>query len=74
MRRSVAFLIPTVLLLGSACAAPTIEPTPLASGQWMAFASRRDGNWEIYRMRVDGSQVTNLTNDSAEDAWPSWGP
>jgi len=40
----------------------------------MAFASRRDGNWEIYRMRVDGSQVTNLTNDSAEDAWPSWGP
>jgi len=59
-------LILTTLLLASACK----EKPP----QWIAFISDRDGNYEIYKMRADGSQVTRLTNNLAEDWAPSWGP
>lgn len=55
-------------------AAPTIETTPLGTGQWIAFVSQRDGNSEIYKMRADGSQVTRLTHNPANDTYPSWGP
>ncbi|MEW6363287.1 MAG: hypothetical protein AB1714_01470 [Acidobacteriota bacterium] len=33
----------------------------------IAFASNRDGNYEIYVMNADGSGVTRLTNISATD-------
>ena len=33
----------------------------------IAFASDRDGNWEIYIMNVDGSEQTRLTNNPADD-------
>ena len=43
--------------------------------------SNRDGNYEIYVMNVadalqgnEGSEVTRLTNDPAEDGRPSWSP
>ena len=29
---------------------------------------------EIYVMNVDGSNLTNLTNNAAPDAYPSWSP
>ena len=38
----------------------------------MAFASNRDGQFEIYVMDRDGSNQTNLTNNSATDYRPSW--
>jgi WD40-like Beta Propeller Repeat len=38
----------------------------------IAFQSNRDGNWEIYVMRADGSGVRRLTDDDAEDGEPSW--
>ncbi len=37
-----------------------------ADGQWIYFASSLAGNWDIYRMRPDGSGIQNLTED-----WPS---
>ncbi len=40
----------------------------------IAFVSDRDGNLEIYVMNVDGSEQTNLTNNSASDWFPSWSP
>ena len=46
----------------------------LESRTKIAFASNRDGNFEIYIMDVDGSQQTNLTNNSADDILPSWSP
>jgi hypothetical protein len=36
--------------------------------QRIAFTSRRDGNEEIYVMNADGTEQTNLTNNSAADA------
>jgi len=40
----------------------------------IAFASNRDGNFEIYSMSADGNQPSNLTNNSAWDEYPSWSP
>jgi Tol biopolymer transport system component len=38
----------------------------------IVFSSNRDGNEEIYTMNPDGSNVTRLTNNSANDQYPSW--
>ena len=40
----------------------------------IAFASNRDGNWEIYLMNPDGSQQERLTQNSARDLSPVWSP
>jgi Tol biopolymer transport system component len=40
----------------------------------IAFMSQRDGNWEIYVMDADGSNQTNLTNNSANDIAPAFSP
>jgi len=40
----------------------------------IAFASDRDGDFEIYRMNADGSGQTNLTNHSGQDYEPAWSP
>ena len=36
--------------------------------------SKRDGNYEIYIMNADGSNVTRLTDNPAEDTFPSLSP
>ncbi len=36
-------------------------------GQWVYFSSSINGNWDIYRMHPDGSQVQNLTEGSTAD-------
>ncbi len=44
-----------------------------AQGQ-IAFMSDRDGNWEIYVMDADGKNQRRVTNNPADDKWPSWSP
>ena len=34
----------------------------------IAFTSNRDGDWEIYTIRPDGTGLTRLTNSSGNDA------
>jgi Tol biopolymer transport system component len=46
---------------------------PGPNGQ-IAFSSNRDGNFEIYSMNDDGSDVTRLTDNDANDFDPSWSP
>jgi VCBS repeat-containing protein len=43
-------------------------------GKWIAFASDRDGNWELYKMTADGETIVRLTDHPAADGWPSWTP
>ena len=43
-------------------------------GRYIAFESKRDGNWEIYVMDSDGSNPRRLTDHPAEDKYPSWSP
>ena len=40
----------------------------------IAFASNRGGKFEIYVRNADGSERTNLTNNPADDEYPSWSP
>ena len=43
-------------------------------GSRIAFVSNRDGNAEIYVAVADGSGVTRLTEDPADDVSPAWSP
>lgn len=40
----------------------------------IAFASDRDGNFEIYTMNSDGGGLTRVTDNPAEDTHPTWSP
>ncbi len=43
-------------------------------GQKIAFAAEKDGNWDIFYMNTDGTDITRLTAHPAEDVYPSWSP
>ncbi len=40
----------------------------------IVFQSNRDGDFEIYTMKADGSQQTRLTNNPQRDLMPDWSP
>jgi Tol biopolymer transport system component len=48
------------------------EPAWSPDGSRIAFASQRDGNFEIYVMRSDGSNPARITNHVADDRSPAW--
>lgn len=43
-------------------------------GDWIAFTSRRDGDYEIYRIRPDGTGLQRLTHSPGTDAHESFSP
>jgi len=47
---------------------------PMPDGERVVFRSNRDGNREIYTMRLDGRDLRRLTTDPAEDGEPVWSP
>jgi Tol biopolymer transport system component len=51
--------------------AQDIDPT-LNSNGWVAFSTDRDGNSEIYIVRVTGGPAFNLTKNSSQDRYPDW--
>jgi hypothetical protein len=51
-----------------------ITPTWSPDGTRIAFATNRDGNYEIYVMLADGTRPVRLTNHPAFDADPAWRP
>jgi dipeptidyl aminopeptidase/acylaminoacyl peptidase len=72
------FAVSAILLLPSLLVIPINQSAwagtfPRPNGQ-IAFSSNRDGNFEIYTMSEDGSDVTRLTEDDANDFDPSWSP
>jgi Tol biopolymer transport system component len=50
------------------------KPAYSPDGEKIAFSSNRDGQWEIYVMNSDGTGQTRLTNNTANDWFPAWGP
>jgi TolB protein len=78
-------LVSLVLLSGCAPAEPTPTPAPTPiptapapepgslNGQ-IVFSSDRDGNYELYVMNADGSDVRRLTTSSGVDYLPAWSP
>ena len=55
--------------------APTWFSVPgflgLIREDWIAFTTNRDGNQEIYKIKPDGSGLTNLTKNPANDYSPT---
>ncbi|MEM7032095.1 MAG: FHA domain-containing protein [Chloroflexota bacterium] len=43
-------------------------------GTQVAFMSRRDDNWDIYVVNIDGTGLRRLTRDAADDGLPTWSP
>lgn len=43
-------------------------------GNRIVFQSNRTGNFQIYVMNADGSDIVRLTNHRGNDFYPSWGP
>jgi TolB protein len=42
-------------------------PKYYSDNRKIVFQSHRDGNWEIYMMKLDGTGQTNLTNHPRTD-------
>jgi TolB protein len=43
-----------------------------ASAERIAFAAYKNGQWDIYSLSLDGSELRQLTNDSYEDTDPAY--
>jgi TolB protein len=50
------------------------DTAPAGYGGRIAFMSDRDGNWEIYVTRDDGTGLKRLTNNASDDGLPTWSP
>jgi hypothetical protein len=50
--------------------ADDVHPAWGPSQAWLIFASNRDGDFEIYTMKPDGSDVTKLTDNTVFDGDP----
>jgi Tol biopolymer transport system component len=56
---------------------PAWSPAPPyggAGGSKIAFASDRDGSYDIWVMNTDGSNLVKLTDSPARDRYPIWSP
>jgi len=51
-----------------------INPAWSPDGKWIAFASNRTGNFDVYIMNSNGAQygLIQVTTDAAVDAEPAW--
>lgn len=75
---------PALSLLGETTPTPlrTLEPLPgvptptpaIFESERIAFVSSRGGSDDIYVINADGSGLARLTDDSARDSDPAWGP
>ncbi|WP_158296637.1 TolB family protein [Nocardioides albidus] len=73
MMQLAVLLLAAATLVATGTTAPAEAVVPGPNGR-IAFASARDGNWEIYVMNADGSGQTRLTFDGASDGGPAWSP
>jgi Tol biopolymer transport system component len=67
-------LVGILALAAVACDSGEDTGTNGSSSGKIAFASDRDGNYEIYFMNADGTGQTRLTRNSADDYDPVWSP
>ncbi len=61
---------PQVLLNDPTVRSPAASP----DGRSIAVMSMQNGNWDIYAINVDGSELIRLTDHPATDGLPTWSP
>ena len=54
--------------------AADMHPKLNRGGTRVVFTSNRDGDFEIYSIAADGSDLRQLTFNDSDDAWPAWSP
>ena len=64
---------PTSVLAPEPIPELTPVPTPELEGR-IVFASNRQGNYELYVVEADGSDLKRLTEEPADDRHPVWSP
>jgi TolB protein len=70
-RHALAHLAPLVAAALTGCHdAPCSMAT--AGAPWLAFASNRTGNYDLFVTREDGTCLRQITSDSGQDLLPSW--
>ncbi len=47
-------------------------PSWAGNSQWILFHSNRNGNYDIFRMRRDGSEIVQVTHSSLNEFRPTW--
>ncbi|MEP7292482.1 MAG: hypothetical protein ABI835_11900, partial [Chloroflexota bacterium] len=55
-------------------ATATVPESCAPGDSLITFGSDRNGDYDVYLMGTDGSQVHNLTNTPGEDFLPTWSP
>jgi TolB protein len=50
------------------------QPAWSPDGDWIAFSRDSGGDAELWKVRTDGSDLTQLTNNAAEDWEAAWSP
>ena len=50
------------------------NPAVSADGETIAFMSEREGNWDVNTVKINGSNLLQLTTNTAEDGLPTWSP
>jgi TolB protein len=48
------------------------DTSPAVHGDKIAFMSNRDGDWDVYLMNMDGSDLERLTDNAVHDGLPTW--
>ncbi len=51
-----------------------IAPAASSDGTRLAFASNRDGHWDLYSLDLTSGQTTRLTDTPEYDGAPTWSP
>ena len=42
--------------------------------QWLGFSSSRNGSYDVYAIREDGTCLTRVTSDAGDDLFVTWSP
>ena len=51
-----------------------VDPAVSPHGKRIAFASDRDGDFEIYMVNVSAGEVQRITDNAVDDRKPAWSP
>jgi TolB protein len=51
-----------------------LSPVYSPDGSRIAFNSKASGNWDLYSMAADGTDIRQITTDEGSDLAPAWSP